>query len=134
MDIEREVGGVDCQVAPENLIEHSAAPTGQRLQSRPEEPVMNDEQIYAALDRGLDRAHGSIHGCADFCDRSGVLELKAIERIWPIVDFAKAQMLVGVGNDLGKIRHAPHCGWRDVLLHVPNSYSDVRKHVPPTRP
>jgi len=67
---------------------------------------VNDEEVHAALDRQIDGAGGGIHGGADFCDCAGVLDLQTIQRIRPIIDLAKAQMLVRIGNDLRQGGHA----------------------------
>jgi hypothetical protein len=69
---------------------------------------MDDEKIYAALDRKVDRAGGRIDGRADSRDGAGVLDLQTVQRIRPIIDFADAEMLVGVGDDLRESRHARH--------------------------
>ena len=71
---------------------------------------MDDEKIHAALERASNRPGGCVYGRADLRDRAGVLDLKPIEGIGPIIDFAHAQMLVGVGHDLRQGRHARHCG------------------------
>ena len=47
-------------------------------------------------------ARRSIDRRADLGDGAGIFDLQAIERIWPVGDFAQAQMLIRVGNDLSQ--------------------------------
>ena len=110
MNIEREMRAVEGQTALENPLEHSSAAAGNWLQARPEQSVVNDEQVYAALNRPVDRPRGSIHGGTDFRYRSGVFDLETIQRIRPIVDLVNVQMFVGVGDDLGQVGHARDSG------------------------
>src|SRR2546430_489361 len=100
MDIEREVGAVEGKIVLKDLFEHSPATARDRLQAWPEQAVVDDEKIHAALDREIDSASGGIDSRADFRDRARVLDLQPVQRIRPIIDLAYAQMLVGVGDDL----------------------------------
>src|SRR5437762_3858200 len=109
MDIEREMGAIKREIALQDLLEHPAATAPDRLQSRPEKPVMDDEKIHVGLDSACNRPGRSVYGRADFRDRAGVLDLKPIEGIGPIIDFAHAQVLVGVGYELRLGRDARHC-------------------------
>src|SRR4051812_35039548 len=120
MNVEREMSAIEREIVTQNQVEHTPAPARDRLQAGPEKSVMNDEEIYAFRDGRLDGTHGSVHGRADFRDDAGVLDLKAVESVWPIVNFARPQMLICIGNNLAEARHARHCDRRDVLLHVPN--------------
>src|ERR1043165_5054446 len=104
MKIEGKVCAVDGEVVLKNLFEHPAPPAAECLEPRPKESVMDDEQIHSALVRALDRPRGTVHGCADFRNRAGILDLEAVQSIRPIVDLANAQMLVRVGNDLRQTR------------------------------
>src|SRR3954454_12008897 len=47
MDVEGKMSAVERQIVAQNLVEHAAAPARDRLQAGPEQPVMNDEEIYA---------------------------------------------------------------------------------------
>ena len=55
MDIEREVRTVERDVMLEGALEHPSPAARHRLQSRPEQTVVHEEQVYAAFDGLVDR-------------------------------------------------------------------------------
>ena len=118
MGIKRKVHAVEREIVSQNLFEHAATPAANRLQPRPKKAVMDNEEVYAALDREIDRARRSINRRADLRDRTRVLHLETVQRIRPVLDFTNAQMLVRIGNNLRKSRHARHCGEANCRLHA----------------
>jgi hypothetical protein len=105
MDIEREMGAVEGKIVPENLFEHAPAAARDRLQARPEQAVVDNEEVHAAPDGKIDRADRGIDGRAYFRDRAGILDLQTVQGIRPIIDLAKAQMFVRIGDDLREGSH-----------------------------
>ena len=55
MNVERQMGAVEGEIVLESAFEHPPPAAGDRLQARPEQAVVDDEKIYAALDGGVDR-------------------------------------------------------------------------------
>ena len=90
MKIEREMGAVEREVVLERELQR-AMRARDRLQPRPEQTVMHDEQIYLLLDRHLHRPPRGIHRGADLRHRAGVLNLQAVERVRVILDLGEAQ-------------------------------------------
>ena len=100
MDVERQMRAVEGEIVLEARSSMRRRPPVIGWSPGQNKTVVDDEKIYPALDRASMVARGSIDRRADLRDRAGVFDLQAVERIRPVVDLAKAQMLIGVGDDL----------------------------------
>src|ERR1700686_2617214 len=88
-----------------------------RLQSRPEQSVVHEQKIDAFLYGFAEDARGDIYRRTDSCDAAGVFDLQSIERVWPVLDLANAQIFVGIFNYFGERRHLPKFASRCENLH-----------------
>ena len=100
MHIERKMGAVEGQVVLQSAFQHPPPAAGDRLQSRPEQAVVNNEKIDPALDRRVDCARGSIDRRADPGDLAGISDLRALESIGPIFDLPDAKEIAAVIDQL----------------------------------
>jgi hypothetical protein len=102
VDVERQMSAVNREILLKGALEKAPASTRDRLEARPEKTVMHDQEVNSTLDGGIDRPRGGVNGRPHPGNSPGILELKAVQSMWPIGDFAQAQMLVRVGNDLSQ--------------------------------
>ncbi len=96
MDIEGKMGAVEREIMLKSALEHPPSSARDRLQTRPEQPVVHDEKVYSAIDCRINRVRGSIDRGANFGSRAGVFDLQTIERIWPIFDLPNAKEIAAI--------------------------------------
>src|SRR4051812_22249727 len=104
MDIERKMRAVESQVVLESAFQQTPAAAGERLQSRPEQTVMNDKKIDPLPDRSINRSGGSIDGGAYFRDLARVPDLDAIQRVRPVFDLIHPEEIATIFHYLGQNR------------------------------
>ena len=100
MDVERKVGAVEGQVVLQSPFQHPSPAARDRLQSRPEQAVVDNEKIDPALDRRIDRPRGGINRGANPGDGAGISDLQPIESIGPIFDLPDAKEIATIIHQL----------------------------------
>src|SRR5881227_3343829 len=105
MDIEREMRAVERDVVFERKPQLSAQRASNRLQSRPEQPVMHNQQIDVSLLSLGEYARRNIDRSADARHAAGVFDLEAVQRIVPVAHFPNTQKVVSVSDNFRKWRH-----------------------------
>ena len=87
MSVQRQVSTVDGDVVRDRQLQLAIERPSKALQASPKQPVMHDEEIRTGGRRHLQYRLASIHRHGNLRDRSGVLQLQAIERIRVVVEF-----------------------------------------------
>ena len=105
MQIEREMGAVNREIIFERELQLPAQCSSHGTQARPKHPVMDNEQVGAALCAFLEGAAGDIHCRCNFLYLAGILHLQAVERVLVILNFAKPQIGIAVTDDLVESSH-----------------------------
>ena len=105
MDIEREMRAVESQVVLESALQETPAAAGERLQSRPEQAVMDNEKIDPLLDRRINRPGRGIDRGPNFRHVARVPDLETIQRIRPVLDLIHPEEIATIFHYLGQDRH-----------------------------
>ena len=83
--VQRQMRTVNGQIAFDEQCQQLAAPARPRHGRRPEQAVMDDEQIGPGGRRQLEGGEGAVHRGGDLGDRAGVFHLQAVDRAVPVV-------------------------------------------------
>ena len=96
---------VERDVIFERKPQLSAQRASNRLQSRPEQPVMHNQQIDLSLLSFGQYAGRNINRRADQRDPARIFDLEPVKRVIPIAYFSNAQKVVGIIDHVRECRH-----------------------------
>ena len=86
MRVERQVRTVNRQIVFDQQPEQFVFFPRPRMRRRPEQSVMDDEQIRLGGDGEFDRGEAGIHGGGDAGDRAAIVHLQSVRRAVVIAD------------------------------------------------
>jgi hypothetical protein len=86
MGIEWQVGAVDGEVCAEEQPELPVTRPGPRMGRRPEETVVDDQEIGLGVDGALEGGEGGVDGGGDAGNPAVILDLEAVGGAVPVVE------------------------------------------------
>lgn len=97
--IEGKVGAVNRQLMADEEFDEGVAGAGPGMLSRPEQPMMHEEQVGAGGDGLLNRGQSGVHGGGNPGDLAGILHLETVARAVPILEAVRAEESIAVANN-----------------------------------
>ena len=94
VDVERQVGTIDCHIGLHEQTHFAIVCPCHPLRPAPEKPVMNDQEIHLRLGGLANHSLRGIDRRADAGKRAGILDLQAIHRLRVISHLRHAQEVI----------------------------------------
>src|SRR6185312_17243296 len=96
MDIQWQMRAVNCKVVVQQQSEQFVALACPWMCGRPEQTMMNDEEVGFGRDSETDSGEAGVHGGGDPGHATAVRNLQTVNRAVPILHFSRAQFPVTV--------------------------------------